>query len=373
MSTVQEPSARRTFLVLTHALHLVVLALIGLATVLGIVREGNPLLQLGLGLALGAGYRLSTRHGWVLAILLPAWAGAAFLSFPFVWVVFALYFVVLVQVPRPWAFGVVAVLAAWSVWVSGAAAGPVIGALVAVLVWAGLDLQQRDADAYRGILQDLRAAQAGLAESEHTRGVLAERERLAREIHDTVAQGLSSIVVLSRTAQVADDPAPALAQIEAVARENLAEARRLVHAGSGPVVAIEDSLAATMADARRQVAAIGQGPSFEVVVEGESRPMSPATVSALGRAVSATVANVLQHARATRCRVGLTWFDDRVVVDVTDDGGGFDPGMVGPDSFGLRGTRARLGEAGGHVDIDSVPGEGTMVALVVPYASEGAQ
>lgn len=368
MDAGYEPSARRTRLVATHVLHAMVGALILVAVVLALVSGEHAWQAALVGCALAGAYIASRWHPWVLILVLGLWVASCLIAPGFVWVAFALYFVVLGDLPTPWSLVAVAAIALWSILVSGSPVGPIIGAAVAIAMAGVVALQQRDAEAYHELVEELRKTEGELARGEHQRGVLAERERLAREIHDTVAQGLSSVVVLARTGAESDDPKQALRLIEATARENLAEARRFVHdLGSADAVPLDESLQVAVADANRQAAAVGLGLHVDWRSEGEARELDPDTVLALHRATAASIANVLQHAQARRCQVGLSWFDDRVVIDIVDDGVGFDPAAVGARSFGIRAARARLAEVGGTLHIDSTPGEGTTVALSVPY------
>lgn len=331
---------------------------------------------------------------WWLAGLLLLWGLGVLATDGFAWVAFPMFFLALLALPGPGGPLVVLALVGWAVaggsardhlWggpiappAVGAWLGPLLGALVALLGQAIYVQLRRDALRHRALLDELRRTHEDLAATEHTNGVLAERERLAREIHDTIGQGLASIVVLARTARP-DDP-QALALIETTARENLAEARRFTRdldGGPASAAGLEAALRGLVADAARRSQAAGHPLDVTVSVTGNPpSQVAPATMTALHRGTQATLANVLRHARASRCAVGLGWFGDEVVVDVVDDGVGFDPAAPGPSDgtahFGLRGLRARLAEVGGAVTVDSVPGEGTTVALTAPVRHTAA-
>ncbi|GIG38948.1 sensor histidine kinase [Cellulomonas phragmiteti] len=217
------------------------------------------------------------------------------------------------------------------------------------------------------LLDELGAAQDALAASHHAAGVLAERERLAAEIHDTLAQGFTSVVMLAQTASVelarghTDRVGTRLARIEDVARDNLAEARALVAAFAPP-----DLQDGTLADALVRLAArfgAETGVHVDVVDDAGDAAGSEAQVVLL-RAAQESLANVRRHAGASHVVLRLAQEDDEVVLEVVDDGRGLPAGT--PEGTGLRGMRARADAAGGTLDVTGAPGDGTCVRLRVP-------
>jgi signal transduction histidine kinase len=217
------------------------------------------------------------------------------------------------------------------------------------------------------LIAELEQARADLAAAERARGVADERERLAREIHDTLAQGFTSVVMLAQAAAplVDRDPAKAARQlelIEDVARENLAEARALV-AASAPA----GLDGATLPDAVRRVAdrfAQETGIEVDTDVAPVTRLDRDREVVVL-RAVQEALSNVRRHARAGRVAVRLVEDAQGTVVEVGDDGEGFaaDRRHAG---YGLAGMRARVGEVGGELDVASTPGGGTRLTVRLP-------
>ena len=239
----------------------------------------------------------------------------------------------------------------------GAILGPCLGAGLAVGVIAGLDAFARESKERQDLIDELVATRRQLATTQHERGVSAERERLAREIHDTVAQGLSSIELLLRVVEETGD----LTQVHnarEVARKNLAEVRQIVAA-----LAPADLTGATLEEALSRVAQRTTGPSVHWTVTGESREIDVTTSAALVRIAQSALANVTRHAQADRVDVTLSYLDNSVLLDIVDDGVGFDPNGSG---FGLSVLRTRAEELGGHVEIESAPGCGTAVAVEVP-------
>src|SRR5699024_4877208 len=107
---------------------------------------------------------------------------------------------------------------------------------------------------------------------------------------------------------------------------------------------------------------LGEGPRWELRVDGTPTELAPDRVETLHRAAQSLVANVRQHAAAERCVLTLAWWPDRVSLDVVDDGVGFDPSATARDEEGgdgLRLLRDRLARAGGAVVLEAAPGEGT--------------
>jgi signal transduction histidine kinase len=218
-----------------------------------------------------------------------------------------------------------------------------------------------------GLIERLEAAQAELAASNHAAGVLAERERMAQEIHDTLAQGFTSVVMLAQTARAqieAGQEAAAgerVAQIERVARENLAEARALV-AAFGPA-ALAD---ATLAEALERLAERFQaetGVRVEVTLDDVGATGRDTEVVLL-RAAQEALANVRKHAGARRVLLRLVRDDGTVALEVLDDGHGLAPGSA--EGVGLRGMRDRVAAGGGTLDVAGEPGRGTRVRLAMP-------
>jgi signal transduction histidine kinase len=210
----------------------------------------------------------------------------------------------------------------------------------------------------RTVIDELEQARAELASVSHRAGVLAERERLAREIHDTLAQGFTSVVVLLELAEsdVDTDPAAARRRLVAArdtARQNLAEARGLV-AALTPV----DLRAAPLPEALgrladRFAAETGLPARFEVT--GELRPLAANQEVVLLRSAQEALANVRKHAGATAATVRLRFDGSGTVLSVADDGIGFDPAAP-TAGYGLAGMRRRVEEIGGALTIHSGPG-----------------
>ena len=211
-----------------------------------------------------------------------------------------------------------------------------------------------------------------LAEQDRLAAVLAERNRMAREIHDTLAQGLTGIVVQLEAAEdvLGDSNGDAnkhLSRARALARESLAEARRSVYAlrpqslEHRPLpLALRESITALTANTRLLV---------EWQISNGWPDQSPDLEADLLRVGQEAVTNVLRHANAQRLRVSLRAMPDAVELEVSDDGCGFDLQAVRPrpeGGFGLLGMGERVAQHGGQLLVTSGEGEGTTVKCVIP-------
>ncbi|GAA4985338.1 sensor histidine kinase [Actinopolymorpha pittospori] len=239
-------------------------------------------------------------------------------------------------------------------------------------------------------LQEAMAENAGLhaqllAQAREA-GILDERQRMAREIHDTLAQGLTGIITQLQAAQQAGYEGVGwqrhIDNATHLARESLSEARRSVQA-----IRPEALETARLPEALAEVAERWSGRNSvvaEVTTTGTPRPLHPEVEMALLRTAQEALANVAKHAQASRVGLTLSYMEDVVTLDVRDDGVGFVPdrsnqtGPVGPNGadghFGLTTMRQRVQRLAGHFEIESEPGGGTALSAVVPaIAARGAE
>ena len=221
-------------------------------------------------------------------------------------------------------------------------------------------------------------------------GILDERQRMAREIHDTLAQGLTGIITQLQAAEHASaDPNAWHRHITAatgLARESLTEARRSVHA-LRPEPLRTARLSEALTDVASQWSA-RHGIAAKVTTTGTALPLAPEAEVALLRTAQEALANVAKHAQASRVGVTLSYLEHEVALDVRDDGRGFDPdgearirlaqtdGSRGTDGmsggFGLVAMRQRIESLRGSLQVESEPGFGTAISACVPAAAAGA-
>lgn len=247
-------------------------------------------------------------------------------------------------------------------------AGFVIGAVsfvFAVIMGRWISSIIDTSKARQSLIDELQSTRSQLAAAQHESGVRAERERLSAEIHDTLAQGFSSILLLARSAQqhVVTDPTRAtslLSSVEQTAQENLNEARALVQS-LAPVALQHASLGDALARLTEQLRAeTGIDATLSVTGSAADAGLTPAEDVVLLRAVQESLTNVRRHAGATQVQVTLRYDDNPVSESVTDNGVGFDIAR-NANGHGLSGMQARLASVGGRVSIITSPGDGCTV------------
>ncbi|WP_405800719.1 sensor histidine kinase [Streptomyces sp. NBC_01506] len=218
------------------------------------------------------------------------------------------------------------------------------------------------------LIAELEASREEVSRLSAERGALAERERMSREIHDTLAQGFTSVLMLVQAvdSELERDLPGARRHLDLMAdtaRQNLAEARALV-AGGAPADLDGNSLPDAL---RRLAARHGPGPA-EVSVEltGEARPLAPALEVVALRTCQEALSNTARHAGpGATAAISLAYTDAALCVEVRDTGRGFDTSAPS-EGYGLSGLRARAAEVGGSARVRSCPGEGTLVAVRLP-------
>ncbi|MEU0796068.1 sensor histidine kinase [Amycolatopsis sp. NPDC005961] len=339
-------------------------------------------------LVLASAVRFLTRHDgnpltpWVIAftaaLVLAYGAGLVFRPSSLLWltVVLALWVVLVVLAPS----------FAWSaipLFVTGLRTLPTGQALALVTVITVLVVvsQNRLADGFdpnltivpiaiaavtAAVITYMRRQAERLRESERRAGVLAERHRVSRELHDALAQGLSSQAMLLQAADLAwDRPDLAREHVRAAQRigaGNLSEARRLVQD-----LAPADLVDATLEEALRAVAGRA-GLPVDVRIDGAERPLPERVQSTVVRIAQGALANAREHADAGRVVLTLTYLDDQVVLDVADDGRGFlESAPEGERGHGLPAMRVRAQQLGGRLTVESAPGQGTVISAAIPW------
>ncbi|MGQ4437354.1 sensor histidine kinase [Streptomyces sp. SAS_260] len=326
------------------------------------------------------------RHAWVAALVL-LWAFLVVLTPPpltgaYVWCAVPLACAALRALG--WraagaALGAITLVLVGQLTRSAGGFDPEMVLIPVTAVWGTVALylaQQRSAAERQRLVDELRDTRDVLAREQRRAGALEERERIARDLHDTLAQELSGSLMLLQAAerdwQRGGDVART--RVRAVADGldvSLAETRRMIRDLTPSAVAengLEGSLRLLCARAQQE----GTAAFVRFRSTGSHRPdLDEQAATALFRAAQGMLANVREHARATSLSVTLHHHADHVDLDVSDDGVGFDVahlrGVTRPDrGFGLPATRARLREHGGDLTVDGVPGRGTRVRATVP-------
>ncbi|SFW63316.1 Signal transduction histidine kinase [Amycolatopsis australiensis] len=328
--------------------------------------DGSPLAPWVLGftvalvVAYGAG-RLIDRHLVWLTVVLALWVVLVVLAPSFAWSAIPLLITGLRTLPAGQALALVTVVTALVVVSENRLADgfdpnlTIVPIAIAAVTAAVITYMRRQAERLR--------------ESERRAGVLAERHRVSRELHDALAQGLSSQAMLLQAADQAwARPELAREHLHAAQRigaGNLAEARRLVQD-----LAPADLAGASLEEALHAVAGRA-GLPVEVRVDGAVRPLPERVQSTLVRIAQGALANAREHADAGHVVLTLTHLDDQVVLDVADDGRGFVEPAPAADGrgHGLPAMRVRAQQLGGRLTVESAPGHGTVVSAAIPLAA----
>ncbi|GAA2223235.1 sensor histidine kinase [Streptomyces amakusaensis] len=329
-----------------------------------------------------AGHRLTTRaHGrgelLRLGLVVGCWVVIVLLAPSFAWCAVPLIYTGLRALPTRAAVALVAaltLLVMLAEWRLRQGIDPnlfLLPTVVAALATAVFLHMRRQADRLRDLVDDLIRTRRELAATERREGTLAERQRLSMEIHDTLAQSLSSQQMLLQAAERTWDSDPSLARghirtAESIAERGLAEARRFVHDLAPADLAEGGGLAQALRTLAERESTDALPVRFHL--DGPPAPLPDRVQSALLRIAQGALANVREHAGATSAALTLSRLDDQIVLDVADDGVGFLPVERAPGvrGHGLAAMRARLRQLGGTLTIESAPGEGTVLSAAIP-------
>jgi signal transduction histidine kinase len=335
-----------------------------------------------------ANHRLSV--GWLVG-LAALWLGLSAVSAEFIWLAFPLWLLAghLMRL-RPailfsiavFAVVVLAPLLHTATLSYAVVIGPLVGGVFALGISRGYlqlltDARERQ-QLIASLLQaqdDMAALQEELGQSQRESGAIEERTRLSRDIHDTIAQGLSAVVLIARagTGKTFEDATTALTHIETIALDNLVDVRRIVKALS-PAELQQGALASAL---RRMMDRLTAETGIRTEFHADDSATSlPSTVEiALLRTAQSALSNVRLHADAHYVVMTLDESEDTARLDIVDDGRGFnihtwtDAAEPTASGYGLHSMRARLRELGGGLEIESSEGDGTALSAYVPLRS----
>ncbi|MGO2747653.1 histidine kinase [Microbacterium sp.] len=378
-----DPSRWRMLTIARFSLHLIT-ALLSAVTAIRAIATGVPLLpaMLAAGVflawyATGAAFARGRFTGGWLGGLSILWLGMLLISSEFVWLSFPLLLLA-GHVLRRWPSVIFAVpvLAAailtpilHQVPITFAhVVGPLLGGGFALAISLGYDALLRDAvererliDSLVRTQEEMASLQHELARTQRDAGAEQERTRLARDLHDTIAQELSSMVLMARTGDGAVMP-----QIESLAQHSLGDLRRIV-AALAPAELEGAALAAAIA---RMLEALrdATGITTDLSVAPDLPPLPTSQEVVFLRVAQSALANVRQHAHAAAVSVAFAVDAGTVTMTVADDGVGFVAGesATTSTSYGLSAMRSRLREFGGALEVRSAPGEGTTLVAALP-------
>lgn len=348
------------------------------------------LLSLFAGLYFVGSYYLERMTGvWKLAWLIAltvVWIADILVASAGIYLLFVLFFLYLRVLGMVW--GSISVIFGTAVSVGiqipqgltfGGVMGPVVSALVTVAIFYAFTRLHEINTERTVLIRELMETREQLAETERAAGVAGERQRIAHEIHDTLAQGLSSIQMLLHAANRdldgdinVDKARERIGLARQTAADNLQEARAMI-AALQPAALSQTSLVGAL-DRMAQGFAAAAGLNIEVEADGEVTQLPMKLEAVLLRIAQGAVGNVAKHAQATRARITVSYSDDAVRVDIVDNGVGFDVKAVesrpaGLGHIGLAAMKRRAEEVSGEVVIESSPGNGTAVSVSVPLTT----
>lgn len=348
------------------------------------------LLSLFAGLYFVGSYYLERMTGvWKLAWLIAltvVWIADILVASAGIYLLFVLFFLYLRVLGMVW--GSISVIFGTAVSVGiqipqgltfGGVMGPVVSALVTVAIFYAFTRLHEINTERTALIRELMETREQLAETERAAGVAGERQRIAHEIHDTLAQGLSSIQMLLHAANRdldgdinVDKARERIGLARQTAADNLQEARAMI-AALQPAALSQTSLVGAL-DRMAQGFAAAADLNIEVEADGEVTQLPMKLEAVLLRIAQGAVGNVAKHAQATRARITVSYSDDAVRVDIVDNGVGFDVKAVesrpaGLGHIGLSAMKRRAEEVSGEVVIESSPGNGTAVSVSVPLTT----
>ena len=323
--------------------------------------------------------------GWLTSLTV-VWIVDIFVAPAGIYLLFVLFFFYLRVLGMVW--GAIAVIFGTAVAVGiqipqgltfGGVMGPVVSALVTVAIFYVFDRLHAINLERAALIHELMETREQLAETERAAGVAGERQRIAHEIHDTLAQGLSSIQMLLHAANRDLEGEPQVDKAREridlarhTAADNLQEARAMI-AALQPVALSQTSLVGALERMSAGFAAAGDL-DIDVESDGMVQQLPMKLEAVLLRIAQGAVGNVAKHAHATRARITVTYEENGVRVDVVDNGDGFDVAAVesrpaGLGHIGLAAMKRRAEEVDGEVVIESSPGHGTAVSVSVPLTT----
>ncbi len=370
--------------------HVLFTAMVVIGVVRSVVDDGATAVEVVTGGALLGWYwagseaarrwRRPSLRTWLVA-LSGLCLAAVWVSADFAWVSFAVFVTFATTLAPAPAVGAIPTMAAGTGailvgrWPDGGhwaaqIVGPLVGAAAAgALVGVGRVAAAETAERQR-LLDELLATRDDLARANLAAGAREERERLTGEIHDTLAQGFTSVVMAARRARRAldfEDASATVAEvdhIEELGRTGIDAARRLM--GAMAPVELDDrtlrSALALLAVAEPQPGS----PVIDIRFDGDDEGLPIGIEGALLRIAQEALANARRHATAHRVVITLTYQPSTVSLDIVDDGVGFDADAVEGRGFGLTSMHRRAQQLGGTLNIDSEPGQGSTINATIP-------
>lgn len=303
--------------------------------------------------------------------------GIYWFGFAYLYTRYAIIYAFVLTIATQWAFGSLGSNLGFNLETLVAA-----GLLILLLGFSALMAQyieafHLEAERNKALVAELERAQQSLIEREREAGIEQERRRMAGEIHDTIAQHFASIITNLRAASEMKGKDSAITQKHLdhaflAAQQGIVDSRAMLSTMQ-PDVLLGRSLAdvlKSMVDDWSEYASV----SAVFRTEGEKAHITRSQESLLVRGLQEALRNIGKHAQASEVQVSLSWLEDEVLLDISDNGIGFEPAAVnsGADGYhmGLMTMESRVQSAGGTFALESAPGDGTSLAISFPTEDE---
>jgi signal transduction histidine kinase len=234
----------------------------------------------------------------------------------------------------------------------------IMGAFITSIIKQSEDRQR--------LIDDLTRSRANLMKAEREAGRLTERQRLARDIHDTIAQHFTSIIMHLAAARLSESAnlQTHIQQAEQAARDGLDQARHMIW--DKKPEQLEGASLVENIEATAARWSVENSVNVDMAVTGSPQHLDPSIDLALLRISQEALHNIKKHAHAQNVNITLSYMPDVLALDVADDGKGFDTARLNKHGFGLTSMRERAEELGGELTIESEPGKGTKIAVLIP-------
>lgn len=319
-----------------------------------------------------------------ITVCIRIWDSSALLLFAVYWFGFgylytryAIIYAFVLTISTQWAFGTLGSNLGFNLDTLVAAGLMIVLLGFSTMMAKYIEAFQNEAERNKALVAELKRTQQSLIEREREAGIEHERRRMAGEIHDTIAQEFASIITNLRAAvklEHLDQPA-AYGHIKlslAAAQKGLSDSRAMLSTMQ-PDVLLGRSLTEVVRSIVEEWSARSTGIArFET--DGRPRQLSRAQESLLVRALQESLRNVDKHAQASEVAARLTWLEDEVLMDISDNGAGFQPDAIeaGANGYrmGLATMQSRVESAGGTFALESTPGEGTSITVSFPIGDE---
>lgn len=315
-----------------------------------------------------------------ISICIRMWDSSAMLLFAMYWFGFAylytkyaIVYAFILTISTQWAFGTVGSNLGFNMDTLIAAALLILLLGFSAMMARYIEAFQVEAERNKALVAELKRTQQSLIERERDAGVEQERKRMAGEIHDTIAQHFASVITNLRAANELESKDAAISRQHVVhafsaAQQGLSDSRAMLSTMQPDVL-----LGRSLTDVLRTIVGEWDATSTTVArfqTEGIASQLTRTQESVLVRALQESLRNAGKHAHASNIDVTLTWLEDEVLMDFSDDGVGFAPETIdaGVNGYrmGLNTMESRVESAGGTFALESSPGDGTSIAIAFP-------